>query len=500
MSAHPLSNEEYYALFADSVSDILSRHAPDGTVLYISPACRSVLGCEPSDFIGRSLVEFAHPDDRRVVLDCVRLDLAQTTDRCSIIWRIRHHAGHYVWVETDWRVIYQPDGAVDKLLCLTRNITERMHAEIALRESEERFRLLADHAPVLIWLADRVDNLTFFNQSWLAFTGRTMAQEVGQGWLEDIHPDDRSAGLRVYEDAFAAREPYTTEYRLRRCDGQYRWVMETGTPRFDANGDFLGFIGSCVDIHQRKEFEDAIQHLNLDLSRQAAQLQLAYQEMEAFTYSVSHDLRAPLRAINGFSRILMEDYAHELSDEALHCLQRVSANALRMSDLIDNLLLLSWVGRKKLVRTQVDMAALAREAFDEVYSPAEYPRSVIEIRHLPPCSGDPALLKQVFVNLLANALKFSRHKPQPHIIVDGYQDMIDGVVYVVRDNGAGFDAAYADKLFGVFQRLHDETEFEGTGVGLAIVQRIIHRHHGRIRAESALDQGAAFYFTIGVDI
>jgi K+-sensing histidine kinase KdpD len=222
------------------------------------------------------------------------------------------------------------------------------------------------------------------------------------------------------------------------------------------------------------------------------------EELESFTYSVSHDLRTPLRAVDGFSRMLMDRHADELGDEARRLVRVIHENTQKMSRLIDGLLSLSRLGRKEMRRRTVDVEQLVREAFDEV-RPGEEEHDVeadFTVESLPPAYADRQMLRRVFVNLLSNALKFTRDEDQPRIVVGADTTAEGDPVYFVRDNGAGFDMEYADKLFGVFQRLHDEDAFEGTGVGLAIVERAIRRHDGRIWAEGAVDEGATFSFTL----
>lgn len=249
-------------------------------------------------------------------------------------------------------------------------------------------------------------------------------------------------------------------------------------------------------ITERKQAEEEIRKLNEDLQRRSSDLEEVNKELEAFSYSVSHDLRAPLRAVDGFSRILLAEHARELSDGAQRYLRRVRENTAMMGQLIDDLLTFSRLGRQPFKKQQVIPTALARQVFDDLRPEQNNRRVEVSIDELPPCDADPALLKQVFVNLLSNALKYTRSR-EPARIEVGYEHRNGEVVYFVKDNGVGFDMRYVDKLFGVFQRLHRAEEYEGTGVGLAIVQRIIHRHGGRVWAHAEIDKGADFYFTLG---
>jgi light-regulated signal transduction histidine kinase (bacteriophytochrome) len=266
----------------------------------------------------------------------------------------------------------------------------------------------------------------------------------------------------------------------------------------DADGKPLYFISHIQDITDRKRAEDEIRALNATLERRVAertaQLEAANTELESFSYSVSHDLRSPLRAIDGYSRILQEDHNDRLSDEGRRLLGVIRDSSQKMSRLIDDLLTFSRLGRQSLSAADIDMKRMVEDVLKEVHLAGDQ-RSKLVLRALPPARGDATLLKQVWANLLGNAIKFSGKRERPVVEVSGHEDGTESV-YCVKDNGAGFDMRYYDKLFGVFQRLHRTEEFAGTGVGLAIVQRVVLRHGGRVWAEGKVGEGAAFYFSL----
>jgi signal transduction histidine kinase len=261
--------------------------------------------------------------------------------------------------------------------------------------------------------------------------------------------------------------------------------------------DEIGELSRAFDRMgmELKQTTVSIDELEQRIHERTAQLEAANRELEAFSYSVSHDLRAPLRAIDGYTRILLEDYQPMLDDEGKRICAVISEGAHKMSDLIDDLLTFSRLGRAALNPSDIDMEAMARSVFQELTTAQSRKRIDFQVETLPPVPGDPALLRQVWVNLLSNSIKFSQKKKRAVIRVRGERSDNE-IRYTVQDNGVGFDMQYVDKLFGVFQRLHSVKDFEGNGVGLALVQRVIHRHGGRVWAEGEIDKGATFYFTL----
>src|SRR5579864_6575108 len=276
-------------------------------------------------------------------------------------------AGFY---QVTYECLRRGDGSVSGAFGLIRDVTEQRRTEERLEESESRFRTMADGAPVLLWMAGQDSNCTFFNQGWLTFTGRPLEMECGSGWAAGVHPEDFQHCMHLYLNAFVERRDFRMEYRLRRADGQYRWILDTGRPRFASDGSFEGYIGSCIDITDLRESAAGLRRMNDELEdrveRRTAEMKRANQELEAFSYSISHDLRAPLRAIDGFSNILMDLHAKDLDESGMHYLTRIRKGAERMGDLIDDLLDLSRLTQSEMKPVQVDLGGLARLVLDEL--------------------------------------------------------------------------------------------------------------------------------------
>jgi len=379
---------------------------------------------------------------------------------------------------------------------LETEIAERKRTEETLRQSEEKYRTLVTNIPDITWTTDSEGNTTFISPSVVNVYGYTSEDIYADHelWLGRIHPDEIDRVMKAFQALFTENKKFDIEYRVQRKDGFWVWLHDRSMNTYEKEGKRYA-DGVFSDITERKRAEEEINKLNEELKRNIVQLEAANKELEAFSYSVSHDLRAPLRAIDGFSRVMLEDYTDKLDDEGKRYLNIIGSNTKKMGQLIDDLLVFSRLGRQEIRVSEMDMGKLAKAVSEELKLAVPERKVGFNINKLPPSHGDQAMIRQVFVNLLSNAVKFTRPKERAVIEVDGRSEGNENICYV-KDNGVGFDMQYVNKLFGVFQRLHSSEEFEGTGVGLAIVQRIIHRHGGRVWAEGKVNGGATFYFTL----
>src|SRR5271157_658925 len=378
-----------------------------------------------------------------------------------------------------------------------RDITEQKQAEEALRAASSYNRRLLEASLDPLVTIGPDGKITDVNAATETVTGVSRQQLIGDNFSNYFtEPDKANAGYqRVLAEGMVRDYPLT----IRHISGKTTDVLYNATVYKDEAGRIQGVFAAAHDITERKRAEAEIQQLNAELEgrviQRTAQLEAANKELEAFSYSVSHDLRAPLRAIAGYTNILLEDYEPALDAEGKRVCGVISHEAQRMGKLIDDLLTFSRLGRAEMRAVRIDMRSMMQSVFDELTTLESRERIEFHVGELPAAVADSGLIRQVWVNLLSNALKFTSKKERAVIEVGSIQGK-DETIYSVRDNGAGFDMQYAGKLFGVFQRLHSEQEFEGTGVGLAIVQRVILRHGGRVWGEGQVDQGAAFYFAL----
>jgi len=364
---------------------------------------------------------------------------------------------------------------------------ERAQIVAALAESETRFRLMADTAPVLIWMSDPDAQGTFFNKPWLEFTGRTLEQEQGYGWLESVHPEDQQSCLNTYHSAFHTRQGFRMEYRLRRADGTYQWVLDTGIPRFALDGSFAGYIGSCIDITERKHIEETLNQRTLELQSIVADLQ-------QFVRVAAHDFQEPLRMVTSYVQLLQQRYQGKLDPDAERWITYAVEGSRRLQRLILDLLAYHEVGTRTQELTAVDCEAVLAGVLSDLRGAIADRGAVVTHDPLPTIRGDVTQLQIVFRNLISNGIKFHQQEP-PHVHLSATQSK-NAWMFAVRDNGSGIDPRHLDRLFLVFQRLHAREPYPKPGVGLAMCKKIIERHGGHIWCESELGKGTTFFFTI----
>jgi PAS domain S-box-containing protein len=410
----------------------------------------------------------------------------------DIEFRIWRGDGSLGWIRSSALVQRDAQGQALSVIGINYDITEQKRAAVELQHLSERLSLALESGGFGSWEVDLGSDIINWDQQLKNLYGLAHLRRpiTYSDWRSRVHQDDLPTVEAAMRAALETNAPYDIAFRIWRGGGELRWIQSNGLVRRNAQGQPTSVIGINYDITDRKRTEQQILHTT-------AQLETSNRELEAFAYSVSHDLRAPLRAIDGFSRALVEDFGDQFGEEGRDYFDRIRHNVGRMGQLIDDLLRLSRVSRSTMVYTPVDLSALVQEQIDELA--AADPERTVTVAITPDItvSADPTLIRVAIANLVQNAWKFTAHHATATLEF-GVMTEQGEPIYYLRDDGAGFDMTYTNKLFGVFQRLHNTDEFPGTGIGLATVQRAIHRHGGRVWAEAAVEQGATFYFTLPV--
>lgn len=494
-------NESYRSLIELS-PDGIAIHT-EGELVYLNPRAVHLIGAASAqELLGRPVLEFVPPDLRGFVRDRINR-LVTTDDQAAMTEEIFMRTdGTPLPVEvTATRILFNDRPSV---MVLFRDITARLQTESMLVRSEALLAEAQSIAQIGSWewvFAD--DRWTWTEETYRLYEIPRDARLSFRSILKRIPLADRRrirSAFRAAADGF--REAFTYEHSLVRSDGSVRYLHGIARVEKGPDGKPLRMAGTIQDVTDRRRAENEVRQLNDELERRVrlrtAELEYANRELESFSYSVSHDLRAPLRAIDGFSQALAEDKADRLDAEGLDFLRRIRAGCDRMGNLIDSILDLSRLTRSELRVKRVNLSQLVEQLAAEERQTMEDPGRVdfiVQPEVFAAC--DERLMRVALGNLLDNAVKYSAREPRARIEF-GVEETPGGSVYFMRDNGVGFDMMHAGRLFGVFQRMHAPEQFPGTGIGLATVQRIIHRHRGTIRAVALVGEGATFYFTLGL--
>lgn len=456
-----------------------------------------IFGLQPQEFGAtyEAFLERVHPDDRAAVNDAYSSSLQEGRDTYEIEHRvIRKSKEEIRYVHEKCQHFRDETGKIIRSVGMVHDITERKKAEEALIRAKEEWERTFDSVPDMIAILDNQHRIIRVNKAMADKLGVGAEQCVGLFCHECVHGLSGPPAFCPHSATLSDGRQHVAEVHEDRLGGD---LLVSTSPLFDEEGRMIGSVHVARDITERKQAEEEIKSLNDDLRSYVVDLETANKELDAFSYSVSHDLRAPLRGIDGFSLALLDDYADKLDEHGRDYLERMRAGTQRMGQLIDDLLNLSRVTRVRMSRENINLSALAGKVADRLKKTPEKREVEFIIAENLFAYCDANLLNVVLENLLGNAWKFTSKNPKALIELGGEQGEAGKTVYYVRDNGAGFDPVYAEKLFTPFQRLHTMEEFPGTGVGLATVKRIIERHGGKTWIEGAVNKGATVFFTLG---
>ena len=484
------ASEARFRQLADAMPPIVWSARPDGTIDYLNERWYEFTGHTREAADGFNSETVLHPDDRERALTAWSVSV-QTGLPYEIEYRLRdHRTGRYRWFLGRALPVRADDGTIERWFGTSTDIDDRKRLADAARSAAERFRALTESIPQLVWNASADGTVTYFNRRWQEYTGLTTGNALRDWWAQIVHPDDagllEASWVRLLADDPA---PFNHEVRVRRqSDGEYRWHMTAVIPLRRPDGTVDQWIGSLSDIDDQKrqaeELERVVEARTLELRR-------SNEALEQFAYVASHDLQEPLRKIQAFGDRLRARSRHHLDDQARDYLDRTTAAATRMRQLIQDLLAYSRVTIQGRPFMPVALDSIIGAVLTDLEILVEQTGAAVEVGALPTVQGDPTQLRQLFQNLIANALKFHKPDVPPRIAIRSSHDA--GAHRIsVADNGIGFDEKYLDRIFQVFQRLHGRGEYEGTGVGLAICRKIVERHGGAITARSRPGEGSTF--------
>jgi PAS domain S-box-containing protein len=478
----------------------------DGHFLNVNASFSRITGYGEDEMRGLTFLDITHPDDLAESAATAQQMGKGEISGLELTKRYVRKDGGIVWVQLNVSAVHDAAGAPVYRVCQVQDITKRVRADAALRQSLEQMRVVFEHQIIAISLTSLEKGFVRVNDQFCRLFGYSREELAHLSWADITYPDDRAISAVQFGRIMAGEiEAYSLEKRYIRKDGELIFAeLSCGAVR-NQDGSLEYLLSLLSDITERKRAEEELhayrQHLEdlvtvrtADLAKTNEELQAVNQELETFSYSVSHDLRTPLRAIDGFSSMLLKDYSRKLNPEGRRMLNVVHDNTVRMGRLIDDILAFSRSGRGEMSLAMIDMDRSVRTVIEEMAPVLAGRKLRFDIKPLAAAQGDGAMIRRVWTNLIDNAVKFTANKSEAVIEIGSTEGEKD-IIYYVSDGGVGFDMQYVDKLFGVFQRLHS-SEFDGTGIGLAIIKRIIARHGGRVWAEGKVNEGATVYFTL----
>ncbi|MGA9639259.1 PAS domain S-box protein [Flavobacterium sp.] len=473
-----------------------------------SPRLAVIFGHDESALISHSQMRSQiHPEDIHIIVEKA-FNEAMITGVYSYEARVVKLDKTICWIRTQGKVFFDKDNKPVKKLGTLRDITEEKKYQQVLQESESKFRLLADSMPQHIWTADPQGNINYYNQSVFDFSGLSLEKILNDGWLQIVHPDDRQKNIEKWTQSITTGKDFLLEHRFRRHDGQYRWQLSRAIPQKDENGIITMWVGSSTDIQDQKMFTDELEkqvsQRTSELNQKNIDLEKMNKELQSFTYISSHDLQEPLRKIQTFASQIIERESKNLSENGKDKFQRMQNAAFRMQTLIQDLLAYSRTSTQQRIFESTDLEAIIKEIKEDLKEELQQKDAFLEIGEMCDVKVIPFQFRQLLFNLISNSLKFASQDRAPHIKIncENINDVTlinlnlpknNNYIHIsVVDNGIGFNEEYSEKIFLVFQRLHSKEEYAGTGVGLAIVKKIVENHNGIILAKGKLNQGATF--------
>ena len=515
-------SEERFRLIANAASDAIWDWSLVNNEVWWSDSFYSLFGYAKEEAFTRNntfRIQNIHPDDQQRVMESMNRAINGASSQWMATYRFRKKDGSYAIILDRGSVVKDEWGTPYRMLGSMEDITESEQTaqELKLKNEElqqlyDEFRFVTDFMPQMAWATQPDGYHDFYNKRWYEFTGMDYEQTKNQGWSQLLHPDDAPRTWNVWKESLDTGKPYEIEYRMRRQDGVYRWLLARAMPLRDENGNIIKWFGTCTDIHDQKVMSDVLEQKvaerTQELQRINRELEASNNELLQFASVASHDLKEPLRKIHIFSNLLKDRFMQNSEGIVIDYMNRIINSSARMTRLIDELLTFSRLSINSFFEL-TDMNEVMGEVLSDLELMIKEKGAVIEVDSLPQMEVVPGQMRQVFQNIISNALKFTRPDVHPHIKINceivshcnlKAARSADGtcVRITIGDNGIGFDEQYAQKIFTIFQRLHSRERYEGTGIGLAITKKIIEKHNGHITAHSKEGEGATFILVLPI--
>lgn len=480
------ASEQRFSAAVQAVRGILWTNSPEGRMEGEQPGWGALTGQTRAEYEGFGWATAVHPDDAPPTV-AAWTEAVQGRRKFVFEHRVRRADGSWGRFSVQAVPISHPDGSIREWVGVHTDITEQ-------RQAEEQLGLLADFVPQIVWATDPRGNHIFYNQRWFDYTGCTFEETKNEGWDRVLHPDDVQRTWALWRHSLETGAYYEVEYRLRRADGQYRWMIGRATPLYDESGAITRWFGTCTDIHDQKTSAETLERIVAERTRE---LQRSNEDLQQFAHVASHDLKEPVRKIATFESRLSQDFGELLPERAQSYLEKIRLAARRMYTMIEGVLRYSSLNESELRRFEpVDLGEVLAQIRSDLEVLIEQKGARIEAGPLPVVEGLPTLLYQLFYNIVNNALKFADSERPPLIRISTEEGRAGEATIRVEDNGIGFDPEQAERIFKTFTRLNPKDRYEGTGLGLALCQKIVDRHGGRIHATGKRGVGAVFVISL----
>ncbi|RYZ22334.1 MAG: PAS domain S-box protein [Chitinophagaceae bacterium] len=485
------ASEQRFVAAVAAVQGVLWTNTAEGRMEGEQPGWSALTGQTREEYEGFGWANAVHPDDAQASVDAWNEAVAEKK-KYVFEHRLRRADGSWGRFSIQAIPVFKDDGSIREWVGVHTDITEQRTAEEALRNSEAQLRQLADFMPQMVWATNAAGYHDFYNQRWYEFTGMNYEQTKGEGWSHLLHPDDMDRTQAVWQHCLETGAYYEIEYRMRRADGAYRWLLARATPVQDEEGKIRRWFGTCTDIHDQKAFATTLERL---VAERTVELQRSNDDLQQFAHVASHDLKEPVRKIATFESRLSHEFGKDLPERAQAYLEKIRTASRRMYTMIEGVLRYSSISEGDQATEPVNLNEVVAQILSDLEVLIAEKEAMIEAGPLPVLPGSPTLLYQLFYNIINNALKFAAPGRALRVSISAAAQ--EGHARIsVADNGIGFSPDNAERIFKTFTRLHPKDKYEGTGLGLALCQKIVSRHGGTIRAEGREGEGATFIITL----